>query len=98
MLNLLIEGVKSRRIQTWIYLESGYFTHEPMQWRNLAFLQPSTLGNNLCINIVKPQNSLVSAETYAVYHGRFIEMLVAHFPKEFTNATASARPSWTDLV
>jgi predicted nucleic acid-binding protein len=36
--------------------------------------------------------------TYAVYHGRFIEMLLTHFDLKFTQARASALPETGDIV
>jgi hypothetical protein len=34
----------------------------------------------------------VTREIFAVYHGRFIEMLIAHVPGYFTDARATPNP------
>jgi hypothetical protein len=38
------------------------------------------------------------SDVYAVYHGRFAEMLLAHFDKEFSEARASAMPAAADII
>jgi hypothetical protein len=35
---------------------------------------------------------------YAVYHGRFIEMLLAHFDEQMSGAAATAMPTTADVV
>ena len=50
------------------------------------------------MNIIKPQNNVITTEVYSVYHGRFIESMLAHFDKEFSNANASSIPANGDLV
>ena len=44
------------------------------------------------------QGSNVTTEVYAVYHGRFIETMLAHFDKQFTNGFASSMPTVADRV
>lgn len=38
----------------------------------------------------------MSVETYAVYHGRFSEMLLAHFDDEFSNVYSTAQKTKYD--
>jgi hypothetical protein len=49
------------------------------------------------LNIIPPKKG-VSKEAYAVYHGRFIEMLLAHFDEEFSGAFGTAKATRDDRV
>jgi hypothetical protein len=88
----LIDG---GRIDTWAYDNEGDFTHTAStgQWKNEAWLRPSVETDRLRLRIIKPKNKGLTREVFAVYHGRFIEMLVAHVPDYFTTARASANPA-----
>jgi hypothetical protein len=97
LLEAVIKAIREGHIDTWQYKE-GYFTHSPAQWRFKAFLKPSTDARVLMLNIVRPANGNVSSEVYAVYHGRFIEMLLAHFDRLFDSALASAMAVEADIV
>jgi hypothetical protein len=35
---------------------------------------------------------------YAIYHGRFVEMMPAHFDKQFTSSGVTALPALVDNV
>ncbi|ERJ35113.1 hypothetical protein L810_2257 [Burkholderia sp. AU4i] len=39
---------------------------------------------------------IMTKVVYGVYHGRFLEMLLAHFDHSFSNATATAHADSTD--
>jgi hypothetical protein len=97
LLEAILKAVKERHVDTWEYRD-GYFTHSPAQWRGLAFLKPSVSKNTLLLNIFHPQGRNITSEIYAVYHGRFIEMLLAHFERMFDSARASALASQGDVV
>lgn len=79
-------------ITTWEYDGDGDFTHSPSQWKNEAWLRPQVQSDKLRLRIIGPQSGL-SREVFAVYHGRFIEMLAAHVAKRFSQATATANPA-----
>jgi hypothetical protein len=74
--------------------------HTPVggQWTNKAWLRPKALGDRLELNIIRPKNGSVEREVYAVYHGRFIEMAIAHVPEFFKIAAATAWATESDLV
>jgi hypothetical protein len=97
LLSSLKEAIRKGHITTWSDV-NGDFTHTPSQWARKAFLRPTYYGNELRFAIIKPQGSTISTEVYAVYHGRFIETMLAHFDKQFTNGFASAMPSQADRV
>lgn len=96
-------GINDKRIVTWSYEthhNKQYFSHETSdkQWKGKAWLLPSVEGDILVFNIIKPQSQNISTVVYAVYHGRFIEMLLAHFDKDFSIAWATAMVATGDVV
>jgi hypothetical protein len=97
LLALLKEEIRKGKITTWSE-ENGYFTHTPSQWARKAWLLPSIQGSELRFAIIKSQGSNITTEVYAVYHGRFVEMMLAHFDRQFTNGFASAMPAAADRV
>ena len=92
------EQIDDKEIRTWSYDQDGDFTHTPPQWKDKAWLRPKIVTGKLILNILPPSKTKLSAEVYAVYHGRFIEMLLEHFDKEFPLAWASAMPETDDVV
>lgn len=97
LLAAILKAIKDGHVDTWQF-KDGYFTHSPSQWRGKAWLKPSIANGTLALNIVHSQDQNVSTEAYAVYHGRFIEMLLAHFDKMFDSARSSAMPAPGDAV
>jgi hypothetical protein len=93
----LKEAIRSGHITTWSEVD-GYFTHTPSQWAYKAWLQPSLQGGELRFAIIKSQNINVTTEVYAVYHGRFLETMLAHFDGQFTSGVASAMPTAADRI
>jgi hypothetical protein len=79
-------------ITTWSYDKEGDFTHTPAQWKNEAWLRPQVKTDMLRFLIMKPQGTFLSREVFAVYHGRFIEMLTAHVSDDYSSASASPNP------
>ena len=97
LLIALKEAIRKGHVTTWIDVD-GDFTHSPIQWVRKAYLRPSIHGSELRFAIIRPQNAKVSSEVYAVYHGRFIEMMLAHFDQQFSDAAASALATVSDVV
>ena len=89
------ELIDQGHIDTWTYDKEGDFTHTASsgQWENKAWLRPEVKSDRLRLKIVKPKNKGLSREVFAVYHGRFIEMLIAHASDYFTRASATAGPA-----
>jgi hypothetical protein len=79
-------------VDTWTYDEDGDFSHDTSseQWVGAAWLHPGVSLGTLTLSIISPEEGL-SKEAYAIYHGRFIEMLLAHFEDDFLVATATAK-------
>jgi hypothetical protein len=98
LLAAIKKAIDEDAIQTWSYDTDGDFTHTPNQWTQRAWLRPSVRDDRLVFNIIPPYNRSISREVYGVYHGRFIEMLLNHFDKRFTNAWATAMPTTNDRI
>ena len=81
-------------IETWAYDSDGDFSHTAFsgQWKGKAWLRPKVEKERLRLRIIKPENKKVAREVFAVYQGRFIEMLVKHVPDLFTDARATPNP------
>lgn len=91
-------AVRSRTVETWLLDSDGDFTHSPAQWQNQAWFRPSVGQDRLVFYILGNRTYAMSKTTYAVYHGRFIEMLLTHFDEKFSRATATAMPTGSDWV
>jgi hypothetical protein len=85
-------------IETWSVDPDGDFTHTPPQWLKQAWFRPLIHEDRLVFRILTPQGKKLSRTVYAVYHGRFIEMLLTHFDLKFSGATATALPEQGDIV
>ncbi len=79
------------RIQTWEYDSMGDYTMNPPQWRKQAWMRfQKEAGNKIKFGIVQRRDVNLSKEVYAVYHGRFTEMLLAHFDDHIISIEVSS--------
>jgi hypothetical protein len=92
------KAIDDRHVVTWTYDRDGDFTHATEQWKNKAWMRPKVANGELRFGIVKRNNQDMSREVYAIYHGRFIESMLAHFDKRFAYSFATAIPNSDDLV
>jgi hypothetical protein len=95
LLSALRNSIRKGEIETWSEVE-GYLTHSAVQWNRKAWFLPSIEGNELRFAIIKSKGSNVSREVYAIYHGRFIEMMLAHFDNQYEKAAATALATVAD--
>lgn len=91
-------AIDEKKIDTWKYDSDGDFTHSPDQWNNRAWFRPDIRTDGLVFMILTPRQTAMSSTVYAVFHGRFIEMLLAHFDIDFSTVMATALPSHGDVV
>lgn len=82
--------IDAKNIETWAYDDDGHFTHTAKQWANKAWLLPKVTNGYLLLTICGRNDEPLSSEVYAIYHGRFIEMVVSHCDRLFARAEASA--------
>ena len=92
------KAIDDKHIVTWVYDQDGDFTHATEQWKDLAWFRPKPTDSDLTMIILCPKNQAISTETYAIYHGRFIEAMLAHFDNSFSSASATALPSSGDII
>jgi hypothetical protein len=89
LLTRIKRAIDTKNVVTWGYDRDGDFTHEPSQWRQKAWLRPAVIPGALTFQFIWNSNSPRTGEVYGVYHGRFVEMLFAHFANEFSLASAN---------
>ena len=97
-LSAINKAIDDKKIVTWSYDNDGDFTHTPDQWKGKMWLSPHIYDGTLTMNTIPPSGKTITKEDYAVYHGRFIETVLAHFDDKFSNAYATAMPTNSDLV
>jgi len=95
----LLAGIKKlidqNHITTWRYDNDGDFTHTASsgQWNGKAWLRPQVKSDMLRFVILNTEGIPLTREIFAIFHGRFIEMLMAHMSNKFTRASASPNPA-----
>jgi hypothetical protein len=92
------KAINDRKVVTWSYDQAGHFTHTPEQWKAQAWLKPVIHQGRLTLNFVGRNDRMTTSEVYAVYHGRFIESMLAHCDKLFKTAEATALPTVGDQI
>jgi hypothetical protein len=99
LLDALYALIDEGYIQTWGYDWEGDFTHAD-QWRYGAWLIPDAKSNELTLNILVSRDvrGAISTEVYALYHGRFIETLLAYVKDRFDRILCSALPEPADWI
>ena len=96
LLKAIYEAINDKKVKTWSYDSDGDFTHTPQQWKDQAWLKPKVYASELRFSILKPEVGELQTYIYAAYHGRFIEMLLAHFDDSFTAAIGTAQKTEPD--
>ncbi|MBS1686725.1 MAG: hypothetical protein JSS76_18440 [Bacteroidetes bacterium] len=80
LLSAIKRDIKAGKIKTWNVFPDGDFFHSPDQWADQAFFKPVVKETFLELqHNFRPNHSKPASEVYAVYHGRFAEMIFAHF-------------------
>lgn len=97
LLDKIKRSIDDGKIKTWKYDKDGDLYHSPDQWQYKGWLRPYTIDNYLVFGIITPKNDVMTTLTYAIYHGRFIEMLLDHFDKDFEFVYASAKKTKYDI-
>lgn len=90
LLNSIRAAIKDKRVETWAYDVDGDFYHTPEQWRGKAWFRPYVLQGMLSFGLLGQKDVEMTKMIYGIYHGRFSEMLLVHFDKDFSNVSATA--------
>ena len=91
MLSKIKEAIDNGKIDTWNYDADGDFTHTPKQWIDTAWLRPVVASGSLIFGLIGKRNDQMTKVIYAVYHGRFVEMLLTHFDDDFSAANTTSK-------
>lgn len=99
LLSQIKKAIDADKIKTWSYDSDGDFTHTPDQWENKAWLcVKKNSDGELSFGILGQREINTSKLIYAVYHGRFAEMLLNHFDAEITEITTTSMPTSIDNI
>lgn len=100
LVNSIKEKIKDQSIKTWSVDEDGDMTHTAEQWKNCAWIRAKIESekNMVVFFIICRSDRNLSVVDYAVYHGRFVEMLLTHFDKVCQNIEVTALASKYDKV
>jgi len=98
LLNAFKKAIDDKHIVTWGYDADGDFTHTAEQWKAQAWFRPLIKSGSLRFTIMKRKDSHVSPVVYAIYHGRLIETMLAHFDTVFTDGVATAKAQSDDMI
>lgn len=90
--------IDEKAIVTWSYDADGDFTHTAEQWNRKAWLRPRILSGKLALYTISPKAGNITTVIYSIYHGRFIESMLAHCDSLFSQGYASAMPEGEDKV
>lgn len=82
IINRLKEQINNNQIPTWAYDSEGdfMFIDAPV----VAWMRPVVGSNRLDFYIVGRKDMEISVEEYALFHSRFVEMLLTYFSQECT--------------
>jgi hypothetical protein len=93
------QAIDKGHVVTWAYDSDGDFYHTPPQWKDVGWLRPTIYeGQMLTLNFIARPSTKTTKVNYSIYHGRFIESMLAHCDELFSKATASALPTNSDSI
>jgi hypothetical protein len=98
LLSAIRSAVRSGEVAAWSEDEEGDFNHTPELWARKAWFRAKVSDGRIVFNILTPHKLFMKKITYALYHGRFIEMLLAYFGTQFQRVVATALPEEGDDV
>lgn len=78
----LKEQINNNLNMAWAYDEEGDFMYK--DGKLAAWMRPVVGTNRLDFYVVGRKDTEISVQEYAVFHGRFVEMLLTYFPRECT--------------
>lgn len=98
LLSDIKKAIDSHRIITWEYDSEGDFTYNVEQWKGRAWMRPHVEANRIVFGIVDRKDVNLSVDEYAIFHGRFVEMLLEHFDKMFSDIRVSPLGTKYDII
>lgn len=98
LINDINEKIANSGIDTWSVDKDGDYTHTAEQWKNHAWIHPIIETGRVVFAIWGRVNVNLSVVDYAIYHGRFVEMLLAHFDRQCENIEVSSLATGYDRI
>lgn len=98
LINDINEKIKNTAIDTWSVDRDGDYTHTAQQWQYHAWIHPIIEPGRVVFAILGRTSENLSVIDYAIYHGRFVEMLLAHFDQQCISIEVSSLASNYDNV
>jgi len=98
LLDAIYKAIDDGHVETWTYDDEGDFSHNRPQWVGKAWLEPTVEADSLLLTTIPPKGGSVTVRAYAIYHGRFAEMVLSHFDKLFSHSWISALGSDGDSL
>ncbi len=98
LMKRLVERISAEEIRTWELDEEGDLTHSATQWVRRAWMRARFEEPGLIFTIIPPKGQAISTAVYAVYHGRLVEMLLAHADDLMTSVEVTPYPEHGDNV
>lgn len=90
--------IEDGKIKTWSCDADGDFTYNADQWQKRAWMRPFVTPDTLILGILCRKDKDVSVIEYAVYHARYVEMLLAHFDKRCGDIVSTSKVTRYDKV
>lgn len=90
LVSRIIQMIDDEVIDTWSYDDDKDFTHTG-QWLNKAWFTPIYGDDFVKFALLGRKNVNMTLMEYSIYHGRFVELLLNHFPNEISGL-AVTRP------
>ena len=88
LVNRIAKMIDENVIDTWSYDIDGDFTHIG-QWENKAWFTPEYDVGQVKFALLGRKSVDMTLMEYSVYHGRFVELLLNHFPKDILSLTVT---------
>jgi hypothetical protein len=79
LINDINDKIENSVIITWNVDKDGDYTHTAEQWVNHAWMHPVIESGRVVFAIWGRVSENLGVVDYAIYHGRFLEMLLMHF-------------------
>ena len=90
-------AMQARQLDPWEVNDDGEIRHSSPQWKNRACFRSTKTPTTLEFGIVGNKDAKFDHLVYAALHSEFIEMLLTHFDKLFTDANITAKMTPPDV-
>lgn len=90
LVSKIIQMIDDEVIDTWSYDDDKDFTHVG-QWKDKAWFTPEYEEGQVKFALLGRKNVNMTLMEYSIYHGRFVELLLNHFPMDI-NSLVVTRP------